>query len=84
MVFKFFDLLLKFIFCRNNIGLSCKPFINKLSLKLRKTFGLLLGKSKFLLSPREALINEDFCYLARKANSGRSEVYQDIHELRAG
>ena len=32
----------------------------------------------------ETLINEDFCFLARKASSGRSEVYQDIHELRTG
>jgi hypothetical protein len=30
------------------------------------------------------LINEDFCFPARKASSGRSEVYQDIHELRTG
>jgi hypothetical protein len=33
---------------------------------------------------REVLINEDFCFPARKAGSGRSEVYQDIHELRTG
>ena len=33
---------------------------------------------------KEALIKEDFCSLARKASSGRSEVYQDIHELRTG
>ena len=33
---------------------------------------------------KEALINEDFCSLARKVSSGRSEVYQDIHELRTG
>ena len=33
---------------------------------------------------KEALIKEDFCSLTRKASSGRSEVYQDIHELRTG
>ena len=33
---------------------------------------------------KEALINEDFCPLSRKASSGRSEVYIDIHELRTG
>jgi hypothetical protein len=30
----------------------------------------------------ETLITEDFCSWPRKASFGRSEVYQDIHELR--
>ncbi len=38
----------------------------------------------FCRMPEEALINEDFCLLARKASSARSEVYQDMHELRTG
>jgi hypothetical protein len=33
---------------------------------------------------KEALMNGDFCSPARKAGSGRSEVHQDIHELRTG
>ena len=32
----------------------------------------------------EVLSNEDVCSLPRKANAGRNEVYQNIHEFRTG
>jgi hypothetical protein len=53
--------------------------------KAPQPFRVLRGGDKRFRAPAgEVPINEDFCFPARKAGSGRSEVYQDMHELRTG